>query len=208
MNITNAKRLREAGYPNDAILLGCNKIARKLKASAAVPGSDRVKERNKVAVLLLHLHQIFLLHLACAVVVRFEISVQQSVTVCFTFFSQFHLTGGIIIYEGQVEKILTKKKPTLVCKDTAQAVWSNEVLATKSFSGAVAPKQWALGEKQKQPLTPQKVEFMIATMKHRGTIKGVDISEAVRNVPQMLTEKIQDVKKALRKFDVLNAFKK
>ncbi|XP_077512756.1 uncharacterized protein LOC144123917 [Amblyomma americanum] len=113
----------------------------------------------------------------------------------------FHLTGGIIISGCQAAKILANKKPTLVCKDTAQAVWSNEVLATRSFTGAVAPKQRALGEKPKQHLTPHKVDVVIATMKHWGTIKGVDVSEAVRNVPRMLTEKIQDVKKALRKVD-------
>ncbi|XP_077517162.1 BEN domain-containing protein 5-like isoform X3 [Amblyomma americanum] len=120
---------------------------------------------------------------------------------------KFHLTAGIIISGGQASKIMSNKKPSLVCKDTAQAVWGNEVLATRSFSGAVAPKQRALGEKPKQPLTPHKVDVVIATMKHWGTVKGVDVSEAVWNVPRMLTEKIQDVKKALRKVDSLNSFK-
>ncbi|XP_077511579.1 uncharacterized protein LOC144121981 isoform X2 [Amblyomma americanum] len=72
----------------------------------------------------------------------------------------FHLTAGIIISSAQAAKILANKKATLVCEDTAQAVWTSEVLATRSVSGMIAPKKRALGEKPKQPLTPQKVDVV------------------------------------------------
>lgn len=45
-------------------------------------------------------------------------------------------------------------------QDTAQALWSNAVLATRSVSGNVAPKKRALGELPKQQLTPKKVDVV------------------------------------------------
>ncbi|KAK8786220.1 hypothetical protein V5799_007413 [Amblyomma americanum] len=71
----------------------------------------------------------------------------------------------------------------------------------------IAPKKRALGEKTKQPLMPQKVNIVTATIKHWGATKGIDMSDIVRSVPRLLMEKIQDVKKALWKTEYDNSMK-
>ncbi|KAH6919895.1 hypothetical protein HPB50_029117 [Hyalomma asiaticum] len=72
----------------------------------------------------------------------------------------FHLTKGIIITASQAAKILSNKKPTLVCKDTAQAIWGTDGLAERSVCGVAAPKARAAGELPKQALTPRKVDVV------------------------------------------------
>ncbi|KAH6927237.1 hypothetical protein HPB50_001113 [Hyalomma asiaticum] len=62
----------------------------------------------------------------------------------------------IITTASQAAKILNNKKPTLVCKDTAQAIWGTDGLAERSVCGVAAPKARAAGELPKQPLTPRK----------------------------------------------------
>ncbi|XP_049527089.1 uncharacterized protein LOC125946932 [Dermacentor silvarum] len=111
----------------------------------------------------------------------------------------FHLTKGVIITAAQAEKILRNKKATLVVKDTAQAIWTAGVLVTRSVSGNVAPKLRVLGEARKQPLTPEKVDVIAATLQHWGQRSQVEVTEAVRAIPRLLTEKIQDCRKSLKK---------
>ncbi|KAL1443912.1 hypothetical protein MTO96_045762 [Rhipicephalus appendiculatus] len=113
----------------------------------------------------------------------------------------FHLQKGYQITGTQAAKILNNKKATLVCKDTAQALWTNEVLATRSVSGKSAPAKRATGVQPKKQLTPQKVDIVVATVKHWGRCKNVDVVDVVKVVPRLLTEKIQDVSKALRKLE-------
>ncbi|KAH7965266.1 hypothetical protein HPB49_005698 [Dermacentor silvarum] len=74
----------------------------------------------------------------------------------------FHSTDGFCVSGAQAAKIFGNKKGTLVCKDTAQALWGSAVLATRSVSGNVAPKKRALGELPKPQLTPKKVDVVVA----------------------------------------------
>ncbi|KAL1452379.1 hypothetical protein MTO96_027912 [Rhipicephalus appendiculatus] len=113
----------------------------------------------------------------------------------------FHLQKGYQISGTQAAKILNNKKATLVCKDTAQALWTNEVLATRSVSGKSAPAKRATGMQPKKQLTPQKVDIVVAPVEHWGRCKNVDVVDVVKIVPRLLTEKIQDVSKALRKLE-------
>lgn len=70
-------------------------------------------------------------------------------------FLQFHLQKGYHTSGTQAAKILNNTKATLVCKDNAQALWTNEVLATRSISGKSAPTKWATGMLPKKQLAPQ-----------------------------------------------------
>ncbi|CAN7975588.1 unnamed protein product, partial [Ixodes persulcatus] len=72
----------------------------------------------------------------------------------------FHLTKGIVISSGQAAKIFQGKKPTIVGKETAQAIWTNAVLATRSVTGTTCPQKRAAGEPAKPPLTPEKIDVV------------------------------------------------
>ncbi|KAH6942674.1 hypothetical protein HPB50_009225 [Hyalomma asiaticum] len=72
---------------------------------------------------------------------------------------------GLRVSNAQAAKILGNKKGKLVCKDTAQALWSSSVLAKRSVKGNVAPKKRALGELPKQQLTPEKVDVVAAIVR-------------------------------------------
>ncbi|KAH7973576.1 hypothetical protein HPB49_002805 [Dermacentor silvarum] len=113
----------------------------------------------------------------------------------------FHLKDGFCVSGAQAAKIFGNKKGTLVCKDTAQALWGSAILATRSISGNVAPKKRALGELPNQQLTPKKVDVVVATVQHWGKEKNVDLSDTMKNLLRLPTKKIQYVSKALRKLD-------
>lgn len=72
----------------------------------------------------------------------------------------FHLSKGVVISAVQAKKILANKKPTLVCKDTAHAIWGPEELAKRSVSGIVAPRKKHSGELPKKALSPGKVDVI------------------------------------------------
>ncbi|XP_077516797.1 uncharacterized protein LOC144127773 [Amblyomma americanum] len=112
----------------------------------------------------------------------------------------FYLTKGIVISGTCAEKIFKNKKPTLVIKDTAQAIWGNDVLVTRSVTGTACSKKRALGELPKQPLTPEKLLVVSETLKHWGVQKSVSTEEAEKTLTRTLTKKIQDLLKSkLRK---------
>lgn len=60
----------------------------------------------------------------------------------------------------QAEKIMSNKKPTIVAKDTAQAIWSQAVLAQRSVKGVLPPNRKRSGGTPKPALTPEKVEVV------------------------------------------------
>ncbi|KAK8775517.1 hypothetical protein V5799_031139 [Amblyomma americanum] len=111
----------------------------------------------------------------------------------------FHLSKGIVISEANALKILRARKPTLVCKDTAQAIWTSDVLAERSLSGNIAPGKRGLGEQPRQPLTPMKVDVVAETVRYWGRQKGVDVEQTVAAVPKLLSEKIQDIRKTFKR---------
>ncbi|KAK8784168.1 hypothetical protein V5799_009467 [Amblyomma americanum] len=111
----------------------------------------------------------------------------------------FHLSKGIIITAAGAAKILQNKKGTLVCKDAAHAIWGPDTLAVRSVRGVVASTKKALGEEPKQPLTPEKIGVIVATVKHWGLQRGVDVDPVVKNINRILSEKIQDIVKSKRK---------
>ncbi|XP_037515550.1 uncharacterized protein LOC119391983 [Rhipicephalus sanguineus] len=54
---------------------------------------------------------------------------------------KYHVKDGLMIGSKQAEKILGHKKPPLVVKDMAQAIWGREGLAERSYGGKLAPKE-------------------------------------------------------------------
>ncbi|XP_049269198.1 uncharacterized protein LOC119385610 [Rhipicephalus sanguineus] len=93
---------------------------------------------------------------------------------------KYHVKNGLIIGSHQAEKILGHKKPSLVVKDMAQAIWGREGLAERSYGGKLAPKDYnnptAVVRKQ---LSPEKVALIIDTVTHWGSCKGVPVKETV-----------------------------
>lgn len=148
----------------------------------------------------------------------------HSTNCAFHIFIQFHLAKGVFITSDQALKIMNNKKPTLVGKDTAQAIWTNEVLACRSVNGGVAPNKRTLGETaKKKQLTPEKVEvvvgntvlpspckgsshftFFSATVRYWGAKKKVNVDATLSGMSRILMEKIQDVRKLLKKLDAKN----
>ncbi|XP_049272478.1 BEN domain-containing protein 5 [Rhipicephalus sanguineus] len=116
----------------------------------------------------------------------------------------FHLAKGVIITASQAAKVLNNKKATLVCKDTAQAIWGTELLSERSVCGVAAPKARATGQLPKQPLTPTKVDVVAATVRHWGIIKGEDVSATVANITKVLSEKIQDARKSTKRLAAMS----
>lgn len=84
-------------------------------------------------------------------------------------------------------------------KETAQAIWSQKGLASRSVKGGVAPGRRNLGEVAKPALTPEKVAVLEETLNHWSHVTGADSSIAARNLTSILTEKIQDCIKAERR---------
>ncbi|KAH7946614.1 hypothetical protein HPB52_001858 [Rhipicephalus sanguineus] len=117
---------------------------------------------------------------------------------------EFHLAKGVIITASQAAKVLNNKKATLVCKDTAQAIWGTELLSERSVCGVAAPKARATGQLPKQPLTPTKVDVVAATVRHWGIIKGEDVSATVANITKVLSEKIQDARKSTKRLAAMS----
>ncbi|KAL1479155.1 hypothetical protein MTO96_052094 [Rhipicephalus appendiculatus] len=73
---------------------------------------------------------------------------------------QVHMAKGVVITASQAAEALNNKKATLLCKDTAQAIWGMELLAERSVCGAASPKARAAGQLPKEPLTPTKVDVV------------------------------------------------
>ncbi|KAH6925625.1 hypothetical protein HPB50_008073 [Hyalomma asiaticum] len=88
--------------------------------------------------------------------------------------TKFWCYKGYCVSNAQTAKELGNKKGKLACKDTAQALWSSSVLATRSVSGNVAPKKKALGELPKQQLTPEKVDVVAVDMFLFDMAQGTD----------------------------------
>lgn len=65
----------------------------------------------------------------------------------FFFLLQYHVRNGFCIGSQQAEKIMAQKKPSLVAKDMAQAIWGHEVLSNRTYGGKLAPK----GEETAEP---------------------------------------------------------
>ncbi|XP_049516381.1 BEN domain-containing protein 5-like [Dermacentor silvarum] len=111
----------------------------------------------------------------------------------------FHLQRGICLTSIQAKRIFSHKKPTLVVKETAQAIWSQKGLASRSVKGGIAPRKKSLGEPAKPALTPEKVNIVEATLSHWARVNDLDSSAIAANLTNILSEKIQDCIKAERK---------
>ncbi|XP_049516676.1 BEN domain-containing protein 5-like [Dermacentor silvarum] len=114
----------------------------------------------------------------------------------------FHLAKGVIVRAEAAFKIMKNIKPTLVVKDTAEAVWGKDVLSKKSVTGVVAPRKKCLGEVAKEPLTPEKVAVVTAMLKHWGAEKKISVETTLQSMGRLLSEKIQDVLKLKRRLQL------
>lgn len=115
---------------------------------------------------------------------------------------KYHVKDGLMIGSKQAEKILGHKKPSLVVKDMAQAIWGREGLAERSYGGKLAPKDYknpnAVVRKQ---LSLHKVALIIDTVTHWGSRSGVPVKETLDNLSTILSQKIQDIRRTKRKED-------
>ncbi|XP_064461839.1 uncharacterized protein LOC135372000 [Ornithodoros turicata] len=113
---------------------------------------------------------------------------------------KFHVNRGICIEAVQAQKVLQNHKATLVAKDMAHALWGPSILAERSVGGTVAPRDKRNPNCSARPrLSPIKVGVIIDTLTYWGKEKNVDTTGVIRNLNTILSDKIQDVKKALKK---------
>ncbi|KAK8773810.1 hypothetical protein V5799_011655 [Amblyomma americanum] len=108
-------------------------------------------------------------------------------------------TSGIVLTKVQANRIMSHKTSSLVVKETAQAIWTQSGLAMRSVKGGVAPRKRGTAETAKPRLTPEKVEVVAATLEHWGKVNKNDIRAAMKNLTNILCEKIQDCVKSERR---------
>ncbi|XP_064463059.1 BEN domain-containing protein 5-like [Ornithodoros turicata] len=113
---------------------------------------------------------------------------------------RFHIRNGFVLTESQATKIFKNKRPTLVMKDMAQAIWGNEVLAARTYSGRTAPKDSRDTDIQarKEP-TPTKVALVIDAVTYWGSQNAVDVTSHIEKRGVILSEKIQDLRKSTKR---------
>uniref|UniRef100_A0A147BD19 BEN domain-containing protein n=1 Tax=Ixodes ricinus TaxID=34613 RepID=A0A147BD19_IXORI len=108
---------------------------------------------------------------------------------------RFHLTRGYYITLDCAGKIDKNKKPTIVIKDAAQGIWGRKVLQQRTLSGAVGPTKRHLGDLARKQLTPEKISVVADTVKYWGEKKKIDVTEALKNINGILSQKIQDARR-------------
>ncbi|KAM7314930.1 uncharacterized protein ISCGN_004714 [Ixodes scapularis] len=113
---------------------------------------------------------------------------------------RFHLKGGVTISETQRKTIYANKKAAKTAKDTAQALWGSKKLNERTYGGRLAPKDRKnLDATARKELTPEKVSLVFETLAHWGRTENVDITSTVANMNTVLSEKIQDTRKAFKR---------
>ncbi|XP_040359515.1 uncharacterized protein LOC121047902 [Ixodes scapularis] len=113
---------------------------------------------------------------------------------------RFHLKSGITIGSHQAKKALGQRKPALMAKDIAQALWGRQGLADRTYGGKLAPKDYHKPDAiLRKEMTPEKVALVIETVTHWGTRAGVPVADAIDNISTILSRKIQDVRKSLKR---------
>ncbi|XP_040078661.1 BEN domain-containing protein 5 [Ixodes scapularis] len=116
---------------------------------------------------------------------------------------RFHLKGGVTIREDQRQTIFNNTRAAKVAKDTAQALWGSEKLSQRTYGGRLAPKDRRNpGAIARKELSPEKVALVFETVTYWGQTKKVDVSSALVNMNTILSEKIQDTRKALKRIDL------
>ncbi|KAL1467100.1 hypothetical protein MTO96_042385, partial [Rhipicephalus appendiculatus] len=89
-----------------------------------------------------------------------EISSKKHAQFTYLLDGSLHLQNGVILSKLQASRIMAHKKPTLVVKETAQAIWGQSGLAIRSVKGGLAPRNRGTAEVAKPRLTPEKVEIV------------------------------------------------
>ncbi|XP_077551110.1 uncharacterized protein LOC144164446 [Haemaphysalis longicornis] len=99
---------------------------------------------------------------------------------------QYHVKAGLNIGIRQAEKVFANKKPALVAKDMAQAIWGREGLTERTYGGKSAPKDLKKdGAVARKQLSPEKT--------------GLPVKDTVHNIGTILSQKIQDLRKSFKK---------
>lgn len=113
---------------------------------------------------------------------------------------RYHVKAGLIIGIRQAEKVFANKKPALVAKDMAQAIWGREGLAERTYGGKLAPKDLKKdGAVARKQLSPEKVAAIIETVTRWGAQTGLPVKDTVHNIGTILSQKIQDLRKSFKK---------
>ncbi|KAH6938422.1 hypothetical protein HPB50_009164 [Hyalomma asiaticum] len=116
------------------------------------------------------------------------------------FFLQYHVANSFCIGSQQVQKILSQKKPSLVAKDMAQAIWGCEALANRTHGRKLAPKDYGNPDATvRKQMSPEKVALIIKTATHWGAENGTCVKKTIENLSSILSQKIQDVRKSLKR---------
>ncbi|XP_064462004.1 uncharacterized protein LOC135372280 isoform X2 [Ornithodoros turicata] len=115
----------------------------------------------------------------------------------------FHLKDGVVVSHVLADKLKKIKKPTVVIRETAQAIWGTEKLKERSYGGRLAPKDKRDNSKQpRKELTPHKVGVVVATLNHWRDSNsmadptweqrnGAAVDTALLNISTILSSKIQ-----------------
>ncbi|KAG0436938.1 hypothetical protein HPB47_017688 [Ixodes persulcatus] len=113
---------------------------------------------------------------------------------------KYHVNRSTTIGSSQAEKIMGHVKPSMVAKDMAVALWGRIGLAQRTYGGKVAPKDYKNPDcVARKELSPAKVGLVLETVQHWGQQNKVPVNNVVSNISNVLAQKIQDTRKALRR---------
>ncbi|XP_040076473.3 uncharacterized protein LOC115315900 [Ixodes scapularis] len=116
---------------------------------------------------------------------------------------RFHLKRGLTVGSKQAKKALGQTKPALVAKDISQAIWGRQGLSERTYGGKLAPKDYyKSGATARKEMTPEKVALVIETVTYWGSRTGISVTHALKNMSTILSQKIQDVRKSMRRLDM------
>lgn len=139
---------------------------------------------------------------------------------------RFHLKRGLTVGSKQAKKAMGQTKPALVAKDISQAIWGRQGLAERTYGGKLAPKDYyKSGATARKEMTPEKVALVIGkfahifcmcdlcvihfafcclaeTVTYWGSRTGISVTHALKNMSTILSQKIQDVRKSMRRLDM------
>ncbi|CAN8016878.1 unnamed protein product [Ixodes persulcatus] len=116
---------------------------------------------------------------------------------------KFHLKRGLTVGIKQAKKAMGQTKPALVAKDISQAIWGRRGLAERAYGGKLAPKDYyKSGATARKEMTPEKVALVIETVTYWGSKTGISVTGALKNLSTILSQKIQDVRKSMRRLDM------
>ncbi|KAL1422139.1 hypothetical protein MTO96_022442 [Rhipicephalus appendiculatus] len=113
-----------------------------------------------------------------------------------------HLANSVTVSKEVYEMLMAMPKESHFVKRAATAIWSSEVLAKRSFSGALSNRFLTDGSDKapQKPLTPRKVDALKAFFRHYAEARGLSVEEtnkSAKNIRLWLSQKTCELRRKM-----------